>query len=92
MAFESAAVTVETTATLIATGGSGAGRTRGTVVTVKPATAAEGASVFLGPASVTAAAGCPLGGGMSFDLADDEELYGIVASGTIEVRVMEHSI
>lgn len=89
MAFESAAVTVTTTATLLATGGGG--NTSGTVITVKPA-AAGSADVFLGNATVTAANGLPLGGGISFDLSSGEALYGIVASGTVAVRVMEHGI
>lgn len=92
MAVASTAVTVATTATLIASGGSGAGRTAGTTVAVKPAVSGTGDTVFLGGSDVTTANGFPLGGGMSYALNDDEDLYGIVASGTVAVRVMENGI
>lgn len=88
MAIETAAVTVATTATALATGG-GEGRGSITTVTVKPA-AADSAEVYLGPAGVTVATGLPLGGGISFDLTASDALYGIVATGTVAVRVMEH--
>lgn len=92
MTIEATAVTVATTATLLATGGHGAARsTPGSIVTIKPVTAGEGALVFVGPAGVTTAIGMPLGGGMSFAFDDDEALYGIVASGTVVVRVLEHT-
>lgn len=89
MAIETAAVTVATTATALAAGG-GEGRGGVTVITVKPA-AAGSAEVFVGPAGVTTATGLPLGGGISFSLALGEALFGIVASGTVAVRVLEHS-
>lgn len=95
MALATAAVTVATTATLLATGGGGAVAApydQPTVITVKPATAGTGDSVFIGGSGVTTANGLPLGGGMSFDLAAGEALYGIVASGTVAVRVLEHGI
>jgi hypothetical protein len=95
MAIATAAVTVATTATLLATGGGGAvdaAYDRKTTVTVKPATAGTGDSVFVGGSGVTAASGIPLGGGISFDLDAGEALYGIVASGTVAVRVLEHGI
>lgn len=88
MAIEIAAVTVATTATALAAGG-GEGRGSVTTITVKPA-AAGGAEVYLGPAGVTTATGLPLGGGISFSLIAADSLYGIVATGTVAVRVMEH--
>lgn len=86
MAIETAAVTVATTATAIAVGG---GEDRFSTITVKPAESGS-AEVYVGPAGVTTATGLPLGGGISFDLQAGEALYGIVASGTVAVRVMEH--
>lgn len=88
MAFETAAVTVATTATALGAGG-GDGRGYVTTITVKPA-AAGSAEVYLGPSGVTTATGLPLGGGISFSLNAGEALYGIVASGTVAVRVLEH--
>jgi hypothetical protein len=94
MSIESTAVTVAATATLLATGGASAATRSapGSVVTLKPAVAGTGDGVFVGSNTVTTATGLPLGGGMSFDLGDEEALYGIVASGTVEVRVLEHGI
>jgi hypothetical protein len=89
MAIETAAVTVATTATALAAGGGGS--TSRTIITVKPA-AAGSAEVYVGPVGVTVATGLPLGGGISFDLTAGEALYGIVATGTVAVRVMEHGI
>jgi hypothetical protein len=89
MSLDTAAVTVATTATLLATGG-GEGRGSITTITVKPAVGANGDLVLLGPAGVTTATGLPLGGGISFALAIGEALYGIVATGTVAVRVLEH--
>jgi hypothetical protein len=88
MAIETAADTVATTATALAAGG-GEGRGADTTITVKPA-AAGSAEVYIGPVGVTTATGLPLGGGMSFDLNVGDALYGIVATGTVAVRVMEH--
>lgn len=89
MAITTAAVTVATTATALAIGG---GEDRGpvTTITVKPAAAADGALVFIGGAAVTTAIGIPLGGGISFSLNAGEAIYGIVAAGTVAVRVLEH--
>lgn len=88
MAIETAAVTVATTATALAAGG-GEGRGSITTITVKPA-ASGSAEVYVGPSDVTTATGLPLGGGISFSLNVGESLYGIVASGTVAVRVLEH--
>lgn len=52
------------------------------------------ATVFLGPAAVTVATGFPLAAGssMTWPLQAGDRLYGIVASGTVEVRVGEAGI
>lgn len=89
MAITTAEVAVGTTATLLAVGG--AGRSDATVISVKPVVAAEGDTVFVGNDAVATTDGFPLGPGISFDLAPGEELYGVVASGTVDVRVLEHS-
>lgn len=81
MAFSSAEVSVLVTATLLATADAD-----GTTVTVKPAAAGQ-TETYLGGSDVTAAAGTPLGGGMSLDLAPGEKLYGI-STVTIPVRVL----
>lgn len=91
MAVASTAVTVATTATLLVTGGSGAGRTPGTNAAIKPA-ASGSAEVYLGGTDVSTANGFPLGTGIAMPLNDDEELYGIVASGTVAIRVLESGI
>lgn len=90
MAFEVAAVTVTTAATLLATGGGG--NTARTIITVKPAVLDTGDGVFIGPSTVTAATGLPLGGGMSYDVQAGEPLFAITASGTVAVRVLEHGV
>jgi hypothetical protein len=87
MALSTEEVTVETTATLLS-----AGDPDGHTVTVKPADAADGDSVFLGASDVTASTGVPMGAGISFDLEGGAELYGIVASGTVAVRVLRHRL
>lgn len=50
-----------------------------------------GATVFVGGPDVTTAIGFPLAAGerMAFDLRRGDEIYGVVASGTVEVRVLE---
>lgn len=49
------------------------------------------ATVFVGGSSVTTAAGFPVAAGtsVSLDVQTAEGLWGIVASGTVEVRVLE---
>lgn len=50
------------------------------------------ATVYVGGSDVTTANGAPVPAGTwspGFDLNADEALYGIVASGTVEVRVIE---
>jgi hypothetical protein len=87
MAVSSRAVTVTTTATrLDATADSGSPSVQGIMVHNNGA-----ASVYLGGADVTTPTGFPLEAGesMAVDLRKGELLHGIVASGTVEVRVLE---
>ena len=53
-----------------------------------------GATVFVGDSDVSTASGFPLAAGasMSVDLDPGESLWGVVASGTVEVRVLEVGI
>lgn len=57
---------------------------------VVAAPAANTADVFIGGPGVTTATGMPLtpGSSMTFDLAGAEDLYAIVASGTVGIRVL----
>lgn len=86
MAFDNAEVSVATTATRIATGDSD-----GCIATIKNIGSAD---VYLGGSSVTTATGLALGASaaMSLDLDAGENLYGIVATGTVLVRVMRHRL
>jgi hypothetical protein len=83
-----AAVSVTTSATRLDTAG-GASGPAGSAIAVYN----NGAStVYLGGASVTTSSGFPLAAGASFavDLKENGDvLYGIVASGTVEVRTLE---
>ena len=47
-------------------------------------------TVYVGGPDVTSATGIPMPTGCSFsaDLADNEDLYGVVASGTVPIRVL----
>ncbi len=49
-------------------------------------------TVYLGSASVTSSNGLPLvaGASVSFDLSDSAAVYGRMASGTCDVRVLEN--
>lgn len=48
----------------------------------------NGAStVYVGGSDVTAASGIPLAAGLSLSVRVESDLYGIVASGTVECRV-----
>ena len=51
-------------------------------------------TIFVGAAGVTTATGFPLAAGtsMSCELYGNEAVYGIVASGTVEARVLEVGI
>ena len=84
MAVSSSAVTVATTATVVSTGGSSGGE----AVSIYNNGAA---TVYLGASGVTTADGYPLAAGehIAVDLERGESVYGIVASGTVEVRVLE---
>lgn len=90
MALDPRAVSVATTATRIDTS-SETDMARGSSVAVYNNGAA---TVYLGDDGVTTANGYPLAAGshMSIDLDPSEALYGIVASGTVEVRVLEAGI
>lgn len=53
------------------------------------------ATVYLGGPSVTTSTGVPVTAGTwgpGFDLSVSDALYGIVASGTVEVRVIESGV
>lgn len=87
MALAATAVTVGTTATPLTTAGETDQRTGLTAVVANVGTG----TVYLGNASVTAAAGYPLDAGnqLAIDLDAGERLHGIVASGTVAVRVLQ---
>ena len=88
MAFSGRAVSVATTATRIDTAAEDISLDRKSGIAVYNNGAAI---VYLGGSGVTTAAGFPLavGGQVSMDADAAEGLYGIVASGTVEVRVLE---
>lgn len=52
------------------------------------------ATVYIGGSGVTTAAGYPLAAGehMTFDVSNADLTFGIVASGTVEVRVLETGV
>jgi hypothetical protein len=85
-------VTVADTATSILTGREGEGGPD-SEQTYKAVVVNAGAqTVYLGGPAVTTANGLPLDAGGSFDLdgiGPDDELFGVVAAGTAEVRVLE---
>lgn len=87
MAVSARAVTVATTATQLDTNG----RPRSRGGQSLSAYNDGAATVYLGGADVTTAAGYPLAAGehMAFDLNGGDQLFGIVASGTVAVRVLE---
>jgi hypothetical protein len=83
MAVTASRVTVATTATVVATADADGG-----ALLVKNVGAA---TVYLGPADVTTATGFPLGAGEAWgegNFAPGEKLYGIVATGTVEVALL----
>lgn len=84
MAFNQAAVTVATTATLLATADAD-----GETITVRNIGEAD---IFLGNASVTTANGFTLSAteALSFDFEGGASLYGICATGTVAVRILRH--
>jgi len=85
--FTTGSVTVTTTATAIPT----TPMSNRKAITVFNMSQSAGEIVYLGNSSVTTATGYPLQPyqGLPFDLGSGAKLYGIVASGTIEVRTME---
>lgn len=85
-----ASVTVAATATLLSSGTDD--NAYGHSVLLKVPTG--GATVFLGGAGVTAAAGFPAAAGepYTFDLAPGDALYGIVASGSQAVNVLRTGV
>lgn len=91
MAVSSRAVSVGTTATALDTEGETDG-IKGTSLAVYN----NGAStVYIGGSGVTTANGAPVAAGSwgpSFDLNAQDRLYGIAASGTVEVRVIESGV
>lgn len=86
------AVTVTTTATRLDTAEKSGGVKPGSSIAIYNASAS---TVYIGMTSgVTTANGVPVAAaswGPSFDL-DDEAVYGIVASGTADVRVIETGV
>jgi hypothetical protein len=82
MALDAVAVSVTTSATLIATAD-----VDGSTFTISPV----GGTVYLGGSGVTTAAGLPVGAGVgySIDLGANEKIYGI-GTATVDVRVLRH--
>lgn len=83
MAISSSAVTVTTSATVISTGP--ADGHEALVVNTSPST-----SIYIGGSDVSTSNGVELApdASLSVDLANNEIVYGIVASGTVECRVL----
>lgn len=91
MAVNVRAVSVADTATAIDTSSESDDRSGSSIAIFNNGSA----TVYLGDSDVTTATGYPLGEGEHFacDLgATTERIYGIVASGTVEVRVLEVGI
>ena len=84
MSLESSAVTIGTSATVIATGKTGA-----SWLYLHAPTGAN--TVYIGPSTVTAATGLelPKGALQTFWLAEADTLYGIVASSTQALMVLK---
>lgn len=91
MAVSSRAVTVGTTATVLDTEGDTDTRVGSSIAVYN-----NGAStLYLGGSGVTTTNGVPVAAtswGPAFDLGAQDRLYGIVASGTVDVRVIETGI
>lgn len=87
MAVDGRRVTVTTTATRLDTADTDS--VSGKSIAVNPASAID-----IGDDGVTAGAGFEVGAGVTFsaDLGPGEALYGIAASGTVEVDVFETGI
>lgn len=85
---QSRAVTVATTATRLDTAAQTAGGTAQSVSIHN----AGAATVYIGGTDVTTANGTPVAAGEHYaigDLGQSDGIYGIVASGTVECRVLE---
>lgn len=88
MALTSRAVTVTTSATRLDATSADESRRGSSVLPYN----AGAVTVYLGGSDVTTANGVPMSAssyGPSYDLAVSDALYGIVASGTCDVRVQE---
>lgn len=87
MAATATRITVSTTATLLATGD-----VAGTSILLR--VPAGGVTVSLGESDVTTSSGFDLTAGetLSIDLDVDEELYGIVATGTQSVHTLANHV
>lgn len=91
MTIKSRAVTVATTATALDSATETDSWT-GSSATVYNDSAV---TVYIGGADVTVANGAPVAPGAygpALDLQDEERLYGIVATGTASVRVLERGV
>lgn len=89
MSVASQAVSVGTTATQLTGGDTGAKSGSFAVANVGAAT------IYIGGSGVTTATGFPIAAGesMSFDLRSaTDEIYGIVASGTVAARVLMEAV
>lgn len=87
MSTSNATKSVTTTATRL----DSADQSAGASVAVKNVGAV---TVYVGGSGVTTAAGYPLAAGeaISLDVGKTDEVYGIVATGTCEVRVLESGV
>lgn len=92
MAVKSRAVSVATTATQLDSTTDNDDGSPGESIAVYNNGAA---TIYIGGSSVTTATGSPVAAGTwgpTFDLGPGEPLYGIVASGTVEARVLETGV
>lgn len=92
MAVKSRAVSVATTATRLDSTTDNDDEIRGQSVAVYNN---GSATIYVGGSTVTTATGAPIAAGAwgpSFDLGSPEGLYGIVATGTVEARVLETGV
>ena len=78
-------MTVSTTATRIRAASAGAYNRVGLIMR----NVGGGADIYVGPVGVTTAAGYPIPDGEELYIAGTLEMYAIVASGTIALRVIE---
>lgn len=85
MAIKNSAVSVGTTATALSSAAD-TGGVPGSAIAVVPA-----AQIFVGTSDVTTETGFPVAANATFtaDLGPGEALYGVAASGTVSVQVLE---